>query len=156
MKPKYQYFLKVISLITLLICENVWAGLGEASSKTAMDAKYRHVNRIKAASNSKFHVVQLVSGSEQILEYVDSTDTVFAVTWSGNNLPDLNKLLGTDCASEHSRALENRSVVGSSRRFGVFEGDVCYVTRGSIGGQHTGKAILKAKIPPGVSINEIQ
>lgn len=142
--------------MSLLACATARAGLGEASSKTAMDAKYRHVNKIKAALNSPFHVVQLVSGSEQILEYVDSSDTVFAVTWSGNNLPDLNKLLGTDCAAEHSRALENRSVVGSSRRFGVWDGEICYVTRGSIAGQHTGKAYLKNKIPPGVTLNEIQ
>jgi hypothetical protein len=78
-------------LILLFIPALAFASLGEKNS-----SKIKIIQGTESdVSYSNYSVVQTVSPTLIIHEYVNSNGKIFAVTWKGNAHPDLTKVLGS-------------------------------------------------------------
>ncbi|TFZ08611.1 DUF2844 domain-containing protein [Ramlibacter humi] len=101
-----------------------WATLGEAPSAGA--------TRTPVAGTSYSVAERRLDSGTTVREYVDSSGAVFAVSWSGPYLPDLQQLLGQSFdALASAPASRSRSalaidrtdvVIRSTGRMGAFEG----------------------------------
>jgi hypothetical protein len=80
-----------------------------------------------------------------VVRYIDATGTLFAVTWSGPFLPDLQELLGMHFAS-FSRAQERAT--GLHAPLVVRSDDVVIVAHGHMGA-FAGWAWLPPRLPAG-------
>jgi hypothetical protein len=73
----------------------VYAALGESGVSIARDREVLR-SSLKTISMKGYDVQELTNESgATVREYVTSAGTVFALTWSGTQVPDLKQLLGT-------------------------------------------------------------
>lgn len=129
------------------------AALGEDASTIERDATQLKAQRsVSATTAFSVHELQL-SGGIQVREYVTTSNQVFAVTWKGRNMPDLQQLLGT-YFPRFSKAAQ--ALAGPTRRpVSVADSDLVIRTGGH---QRAffGLAYLPRLVPEGVSVDQIQ
>ena len=82
----------------IFISAPTWAVLGEDESSVELDRQdlvhARHAATHSKMAQGKYSVHQIVSDQTTILEYANSHGVVFAISWSGPNMPVLSGLLG--------------------------------------------------------------
>jgi hypothetical protein len=128
------------------------ATLGEGATTVDSDLATLRAHRsiIRAAAYSVHQLY--ISGGTVVHEYVNGANQVFAVTWSGPSIPDLQPLLGVHFARYSAAAKAN----GRARRpVTVQQPDLVIRTAGRTRA-FSGIAYLPAQVPAGVSISEIR
>ena len=128
------------------------ATLGEAGTTVDGDVVQLRAQRaVTRAAAYTVHELQ-AGGGTVVREYVNGANRVFAVTWAGPSIPDLQQLLGVHFQRYSAAARAN----GRARRpVSVQQPDLVIQTAGRTRA-FSGIAYLPAQIPSGVRINEIR
>jgi hypothetical protein len=157
---KFFLFLITASL-ALMTAVPALATLGEDESTIEMDRQDLPHARRARFQNVRFQVHQLVSDNSTILEYTDVKGTVFAITWSGSNMPVLSGLLGK-YAQDFSDGIKKeaaREPAGHAHsrlsNMHIDAGRVTIENNGHMGSQR-GRAYVPTLIPENVQLSEIQ
>jgi hypothetical protein len=128
-----------------------FATLGQGASSIQTDRVHLNSSeRVITRPLYSVHEMQTPSGTT-IRQYVSSGGTVFAVSWEGFP-PDLRQLLG-DHFDEYMTAAS--PVVHRGRGVHVETGDLVFESGGHMR-YVVGRALLRSKMPSGVSRDEIR
>jgi hypothetical protein len=128
------------------------ATLGEDSSTVEKDVTRMRAQRsVTAAAAYSVHELQLPGGT-RVREY-SSANRVFAVTWSGPSIPDLQQLLGTTYFPRYSAAVQ--ALRGARRPLAMDETDLVIHTGGHARA-FFGFAYLPTQMPSGVRAEQIR
>ncbi len=135
-----------------LLSWTAWASLGDTESsvltdQTLMKASRRVVNAVQY----KVHQIQLDSGVV-VNEYVSNQGLVFAVTWKGPFMPDLQQLLGKYFADYVEVAGEKQL----GRGMALVNKPGLVVQSGGRPRAFFGKAYLPQQLPEKMHVDEIQ
>jgi hypothetical protein len=144
-------------LITLLLSpfSTALAILGEG--KESVETDRRALSGQRKTLSHENYTVEVIQGSGiELREYVDANGKIFAVAWTGNQIPDLSNLFGT-YFSEHQKALEDARKTVPRRRGPLhLESTHLIVETGGRNPRLWGRAFLPSLIPPGLSREEIR
>jgi len=129
------------------------AGLGEPEASIAADAAAlgAHVSASDLGTY-RIHEMRAASGT-LVHEYVTSAGTVFAVTWSGEHLPNLVQMLGSHYAAYMSAARAAPSAA-TRQHLAVHTDDLVVEMSGHMRA-YRGRAYLKSAVPAGVSADAL-
>ncbi|HVE11742.1 MAG TPA: DUF2844 domain-containing protein [Paraburkholderia sp.] len=132
--------------------------LTKASTALQVSAASASVNApATPAANAAYrvNVVTLDSGTV-VREFVaSSTNTVFAVTWSGQRAPNFADILGTYSQRYLKPSGSDLIRVGGLRQRGLNSSDLVVQSFGHFG-QFIGYAYLPSAVPAGLSLTDIQ
>jgi Protein of unknown function (DUF2844) len=139
-------------LATTLAPNFASATLGEESATVDKDVTRLHAQRSVTPSTAySMHELQLPGGT-RVREY-SSANRVFAVTWSGPSIPDLQQLLGTAYFPRYSTAV--KALRGARRPLAVEESDLVIHTGGHPRA-FFGIAYLPTQMPSGLRAEQIR
>ena len=97
---------------------------------------------------------RMTDAAVAVREYADASGVVFAVAWDGPARPDLHTLLGRYFEA-FAAAVANRAAGTGRRDVNVSTGEML-VQMGAHLRSHRGRVVLRALVPEGASIAEIQ
>jgi Protein of unknown function (DUF2844) len=151
MRSRWNFLAPVAAL-----CATAWASPAFATlgAGTASVMHFASPGLSHEVTSRALYDVHEGRGSNGLLirEYVDSSGRVFAVTWTGQQLPDLHELLGAYAERFTSGTTLSRTghhvlaIKGED-----FEADLVRLPRG-----WAGHAVLPSAIPAGVNRSELR
>ena len=97
---------------------------------------------------------RVTEATVRIREYADASGVVFAVAWEGPVRPDLHLLLGRYFEA-FAAAVAHRPAGSGRSDVNVTTGDIL-VHMGAHLRSHRGRVVLRALVPEGASVAEIQ
>jgi hypothetical protein len=128
------------------------ATLGEDGSTVERDrAQMRAQRNVTQSTAYSVHELQLPGGM-QVREYLTSANRVFAVSWSGPGIPDLQVLLGTFFPRYRAAAQAS----GRSRRPIVVQDPDLVVHSAGHPRAFFGMAYLPQAVPAGLNMEQIR
>lgn len=141
-----------LALVLLGACAPAAATLGEDLGSVLADQAQLQ-GRLEIASTARYsvHSLQLASGTT-VREYVSPAGMVFAVSWQGPAMPDLQQLLGRYFPA-YVEAVKNQGVAGGARATAP---SGLVAQSGGHMRAYTGRAYLAPMLPRGVGAEEIQ
>jgi hypothetical protein len=145
-------------LFAVLGVNALWVGcahaaLGGDAASVPADAAELH-GAVNTEIRQQYDILEIsAEGGMRVREYLGRDGVVFAVSWSGPILPDLQRLLGTHFA-EYSAALKALTHPGLQRSVRVASSELVVESGGHMR-SYAGRAYLPALIPAGVSAAEI-
>jgi hypothetical protein len=110
------------------------------------------VNR-SGGSNYEVHQLQSPTGTV-VTEYLSSSGTVFAVTWSGPFMPDMQQILGP-YFQQYSSALSSQPRQYGHRPLNIQQTGLVVQTGGHMRA-HWGRVYVPSLMPSGVSAEQLQ
>jgi hypothetical protein len=127
---------------------------GNVDSVQADTAHMRASVNVNSADNFQIHQLQSPTGTA-VNEYVSSSGTVFAVTWHGPFMPDMQQILGS-YFQQYSAALSSQQ----PRQFGhrplnIRQPGLVVQTGGHMRA-HWGRVYVPALVPEGVTETQLQ
>ena len=125
---------------------------GDATSISRDQSHMRAQLRASPSNGYSMHELQTEAGVN-VREYI-AGGKVFAVTWSGPALPDLQQLLGAYFPTFKQSMAERRSR-GVRGPVAMHQNDLVVESRGNMRA-FSGRAYVPSLLPPQVSIDEIQ
>jgi len=129
-----------------------FAALGDAAASVDTDvAKMKGQARATAAGGYTVNEITLPSGTV-VREYVSAEGKVFAVTWKGTTVPDLQQTLGTYFAQYKAAAAAPHS---GHNHISIQQPELVLYTGGHMRARN-GKAYVPALLPPNFSPNDIK
>ena len=109
----------------------------------------------RQVSHAAYTVHELTTGAPGatgiVREYASPAGQVFAVTWHGPTMPNLQQIMGTHCYT--LAAAPHR--VGARSHLALQANNLVFESSGHVRAFH-GRAYLANAIPAGVTVNEIQ
>lgn len=128
------------------------AALGELEASVKTDAAMMR-GSMKVADNANYRSLEIQTPSGTVVrEFTGSDGKVFAVVWSGPAMPNLRQTLGQYFDSYVAAAKANRS---GHHHLEVDAADLVVHSAGHMRA-FSGIAYLRAAVPAGVSIGELQ
>ena len=130
------------------------ASLAGDAASVSRDADALH--GVKQTSiHPQFDIQQIdTDNGIQVREYLNRDGTVFAVTWAGPVVPDLQQLLGSQFTA-YTTELAAREHLGLHRSVRLATSDLVVESDGHLRA-YVGRAYLPAMIPIGVSAAELR
>jgi hypothetical protein len=125
---------------------------GDAASVDADIAKMKAQARATAVSGYTVSQMTLPTGTV-VNEYVSSDGKVFAVTWKGPGIPDLQQTLGTYFAAFQAAGAVPHG--GNHHQLTVRQSDLVLQTGGHMRAWY-GKAYVPSLLPPNFSLDDIK
>jgi hypothetical protein len=135
-----------------------WAGCahaalgGDAASVLSDAAEFHGVVNTELRQQYDIEDISAETGM-RVREYLTRDGVIFAVSWSGPVMPDLQRLLGTHFA-EYTAALKALTHPGLHRSVRVASPELVVESGGHLRA-YAGRAYLPALLPAGVSAAEI-
>ncbi len=127
---------------------------GSADSVSADTAALR--GQLFSTGLVQYDVQEIDSGTLTVREYVTRSGQVFAVTWRGPFMPNLQQLLGNYYSRFQSAAVAaHQAHPGIHRQLSVVQPDLVLLSAGRMRDFH-GIAYLPALVPTGVSVSDLQ
>ena len=126
-------------------------GANSGASVLPSAQSMKSVNGSGASALYSSRALQLASGTV-LTEYVDQSQTVFAVRWQGPVLPDLSQLLGDYFPTFKDEASRLRQA-GQRGPVSVNATDLILVSSGRMG-RFSGYAFVPSLLPVGVSVDD--
>jgi hypothetical protein len=158
--PKQSISRNFACFVALALCASAtWATLGRGPSLAGTSAPSASSASVKAAAAAVTsglytpHEVQLTSGTV-VTEFADTEGIVFAVTWIGPVLPNLDTLLGNHFSALMNEAQRSRAAGKRGAPINLNSGNLVLTSTGRMG-HFSGYAYLPAGIPAGVSIADL-
>jgi hypothetical protein len=146
----------ILPLMLVLAPSGASASLGGSAS--SVDADRVHVEgalmRIVRNDAYALHEIRSAAGT-MIREYVNSSNTVFAVAWDGPWLPDLRQVLG-DHFDRYQAIARSRQQARTGRGVLAIDEPGLVVQMSGHPRAFTGRAYLPALLPPGVRLDAIR
>jgi hypothetical protein len=129
------------------------AGLGGDAASAFADGSELH-GIVNSVSLPQYDIQEITTETGiRVREYVNRDGVVFAVSWTGPVLPDLQRLLGTHYV-EYSTALAALKHPGLHRSLRVALPDLIVESGGHLRA-YAGRARLLALVPAGVSAADL-
>ena len=151
-RAKRALLLAVIGMSALCV-EPARAALGNDAASALADAANLHAT-LSSESRPQYNIQEFgVASGIHVREFLNQDGIVFAVSWSGPVLPDLQRLLGAHYA-EYAAALAALSHPGLRRSVRVASSGLIVESGGHLRA-YTGRAYLPALVPGGVSAAEL-
>jgi hypothetical protein len=134
------------------------ASLGGNAGSIQADTAHMNANMTRTAGDTyETHQLQSPTGTV-VTEYLSSSGTVFAVTWHGPFMPDMQQILGS-YFQQYSAALSSQAS-SQPRRYGRHPLDIrqpgIVVQTGGHMRAHSGRVYIPALTPEGVSPEQLQ
>ncbi|HVW67450.1 MAG TPA: DUF2844 domain-containing protein [Steroidobacteraceae bacterium] len=140
------------ALLTGSVTVPVYAALGgDATSVDADVQKMKGQARAQAVSGYTVNEITLPSGTT-VREYVSSEGKVFAVTWKGPVVPDMQQMLGTYFEEAKAAAAAPH---GGHNHLNVDHPDLVLRSGGHMRAW-AGKAYVPSLLPPNFNLGDIQ
>lgn len=139
-------------VLALLGTAPAHATLGEAEASVQVDRQQIRAS-VQRSSRTNFTVHELsTAGNGLVREYVTPAGQVYAVSWQGPFMPNLQQLLGT-----HFQTIAQSSdrQQGGRGHLVVHAGPVVFESGGRMRSFH-GRAYLSNALPAGTSTDDIQ
>ncbi len=145
---------KTLAFLPLLLVLSgpVAAALGDDEASIASDQMHmKATRRIVGAPQFTVHEIQMTSGT-LVREYVSAQGQVFAVTWQGPLLPDLQQILGSYFSDYQTAARSKRTGRGALmvRQPGLV------VQSGGHLRAYSGRAYIPQLLPAEVAVDAIR
>ena len=148
-----QRALLVLAIANPLMAGSAYAGLGGDAASALADGTELH-GAVHSVSLPLYDVEEITTDTGmRVREYVNRNGVVFAVSWSGPVLPDLQRLLGTHYV-EYTTALAALNHPGLRRSVRVTLPGLIVESGGHLRA-YAGRARLPALIPAGVSAADL-
>jgi len=148
-----QRALLVLAIANPLMAGSAYAGLGGDAASALADGTELH-GAVHSVSLPLYDVEEITADTGmRVREYVNRNGVVFAVSWSGPVLPDLQRLLGTHYV-EYTTALAALNHPGLRRSVRVTLPGLIVESGGHLRA-YAGRARLPALIPAGVSAADL-
>jgi hypothetical protein len=142
-----------VSLILALHAAPAWAVLGEYESSVSLDRQYmRGEDRVTTGQGYKLHQITSPNGAV-VSEYISPQGRVFAVSWRGPFIPNLQQLLGS-----YITQVQQAAQTQTRRRGGplvVRANDFVFVSGGHMRAFH-GSAYVPSLFPQNVSAEVVR
>ena len=126
---------------------------GNVSSVHADSAHMSASEDMSENDNYQLHQLKLPTGTE-VSEYVSSSGTVFAVSWHGPFMPDMQQLLGS-YFDQYSAALSSQSREYGRHPLDIHQTGLVVQTGGHMRA-HWGRVYVPALAPQGLSVEKLQ
>jgi Protein of unknown function (DUF2844) len=145
--------------LALLIISTTWVGsarasLGGDAASVSSDAEELHA-AVQPSVLGQFEIQEIVSDNGmQVREFLNRAGIVFAVTWQGPAMPNLQQLLGAQFPV-YAAALSAQERPGLHRWVRVATPELVVESDGHLRA-YVGRSYLPALVPPGVSIGELR
>jgi hypothetical protein len=146
-----------VALIAMLLALSalpwpVYATLGGDVGSIQADQANMNASQ-QITDNTAYLVYELQAPTGMVVrEYVATEGSVFAITWQGPMLPDLRQLMGAYFAQYTQAAQEQHGGHGHL----VIHGDDLIVESSGHMRVFFGRAYLPQRLPPGLSVSDIQ
>ena len=137
--------------LALVSASPAFAGLGGAPMTEAANNQARIVKRAMAATSGSVNEVTTTDGTV-VREYVSAQGKVYAVTWNGPIMPDLQALFGEHFVTFQQETKAMRPRHGALR---ITRPDLVIYSGGHMRA-FQGRAYLPQLLPAGVNIEELQ
>jgi hypothetical protein len=124
---------------------------GDAASVDLDHVRMKAQRRVLASENYSIQEMQLSSGTT-VREYLSPAGKVFAVTWTGPQMPDLEQLFGAHFTTYRNAAKGMRK---GHRRQTIEEAGLVVQSGGHMRG-FVGRAYLPQLVPEGVPVDELR
>jgi hypothetical protein len=146
-------------LIALAAMNALWAGsacagLGSDAAGVAADGTELH-GALNATSLPQYEIEEITTDTGmRVREYLGRDGVVFAVSWSGPALPDLQRLLGTHYV-EYTTALAALTRPGLHRSVRIASAELVVESSGHLRA-YAGRAYLPTLVPAGISTADLR
>jgi hypothetical protein len=146
-------------LLAILAMSASWAGpacagLGSDAASVVADGAELH-GVVNSTSLPQYDIEEITADDGmRVREYVGRDGVVFAVSWTGPVLPDLQRLLGTHYV-EYTTALAALSRPGLHRSVRVASTELVVESGGHLRA-YAGRAYLPRLIPAGISMADLR
>jgi hypothetical protein len=132
------------------------AGLGETVASVQAD-RVSMKGQLRARSGAGYTVQQITtSAGTTVKEFVSPSGTVFAVSWSGPAVPNLQQLLGTYFAQfETAEQTQRAQRLRSGHNHLEVRSPALVVHAGGHMRQYFGVAYAPALLPPNLSLSDL-
>ena len=126
-------------------------------SVSSVEADRAHMNAtVRVNSANAYDVHEIASPSGTVVdEYVSPAGKVFAVTWKGQFMPDLQQVLGPTYFQQYSSALQAQQKHYGHRPLNIQLPDLVVQTSGHMR-HYFGRAYVPSMMPEGVKADEIR
>ncbi|WNC89882.1 DUF2844 domain-containing protein [Paraburkholderia sp. FT54] len=134
------------------------AGAGAGAADAAQGVMHSASNAGSSASTSASYTVRETTlGNDTVIrEYLATNGTVFGIAWRGQQMPDLNDLLGSYFPQYVAGVKAVRAARGGGHGPVSVDQSSLVVRSGGHMGAFNGQAWLPAALPAGVSGSDIQ
>jgi hypothetical protein len=126
-------------------------------SVSTVEADRAHMNAsVRVSSASAYDLHEIASPSGTIVdEYVSPAGKVFAVTWHGQFMPDLQQILGPAYFQQYSAAIQAQQKHYGHRPLNIQLPGLVVQTSGHMR-HYFGRAYVPSMMPEGVKADEIR
>jgi hypothetical protein len=150
----FKYFPSLIAGMILLCGGSAHAALGGDAASVRSDTDEMHgVVHSTLLQYYDVHEITTDSGM-RVREFLTRNGIVFAVTWSGPAMPDLQRLLGTNFAV-YTKALTELNQSGLHRSLRIASSELVVESGGHLRA-YVGRAYLPALIPAGTPTSDLR
>jgi hypothetical protein len=144
-----KYFSGVLAGMILLCGGSARAALGGDAASVRSDSDEMH-GAVSPTLLQYYDVHEITTDSGmRVREFLSRNGIVFAVTWSGPAMPDLQRLLGTSFAV-YTKALKESNQSALHRSLGMASPELVVESGGHLRA-YSGRAYLPALIPAGTT-----
>lgn len=133
------------------------AGLGESVASVQAD-RVSMKGQLRTRSEPGYSVQEITAGNGALVrEYVSSSGVIFAVSWSGPAMPNLQQTLGTFFARYQAAVAAQRSMSGRAGHHHLMVRAPSLVVRaGGHMRQYFGMAYVPSLLPQNLSISDLR
>ena len=143
-----------LGLAAWLFAPACLAVLGQDVSTVESDRQQLHSDTVKRSARAAYSVHEMTIPSGTLVrEYVSSSGAVFAITWSGPTIPNLQQLMGAHFAT---MANSPRRQSGGRGHMHLEDGALVVESTGRARSHFQGRAYLSNALPAGARADEIQ
>lgn len=154
MKDKRIILSALVVATVVAYSQGAHAALGGNADTVTSDEKALSAVRHSTTQQDGYTVVEVVSGSSAVREYLSPAGIVFGIAWNGYVNPDLTHLLGS-YAGEYSAALQKAPRTHGQRHQRLVTDNLVVEKWGHMRDLR-GRAYVQGLVPSGVTIDEIK
>jgi len=144
-----------VVVLMLLLPFRAWAALGGDVSSVHNDiARMKGTLRVQQGESYAVHEIKAQTGTV-VREYVSPTGTVFAVSWGGPFVPDMQQLLGA-YFQQYSAAVKAQKASHVGRRPINIQEPGLVVQAGGHMRSYSGRVYVPGLVPEGVKAEDIR
>jgi len=141
-------------LLALTLSSPAMAALGSSAGSVDTDRQQMHASALRSTSGGTYTVHEYTLDSGTVVrEYAQSSGMVFAVSWEGPVMPNLQQLLGSEHFTTFTAAARSRGRSGGPM---VLQQSGLVVRSTGHMRAFAGQAYLPGQLPQGVSIEDIR
>jgi hypothetical protein len=155
MKSNSQISLMGIVLLMLMLPLPGLAALGGDVSSVQED-KAQMKGTLKTTENEAYTIHEITTpGNTVVKEYVSPAGNVFAITWRGQFIPNMQQLLGTYFDQYAQAAKEQRESHPGRHPLNIQQPGLVFQNGGHMR-SYVGRAYVPDKVPQGVNVDALQ